>query len=285
MACSLSVWLLHEHLKIFGDPRSTEVYSINVKIQLQHRFPLSTPYGKESIEEEALINAIYTIRPEGRGNIGHSRPVVRIVWPEGALAPEGQTIRTNWSGMTDFAPARGSDCSYHIHTHIMHCWQMLFHFNRLQFKSKSNSDQLLRSGLVSLLINAIAWPTTHAWKAYSTTTNHVLPPKGKKTKRPGESRHLCISCSKKKTWKDTCPRLLLLFRDPEVSKYNQSRWKLFHDVMSFPIAGGAVANRLRHRTSDQTVLGSNPAVAAALSPWTRLFTPIVPRRSLHMSFY
>ena len=98
----------------------------------------------------------YTIRPAGRGNIGHSRPVVRIVWPEGALAPEGQTIRTNWSGMTDFASARGSDCSYHIHTHIMHCWQMLFHFNRLQFKSKSNSDQLLRSGLVSLLINTPA---------------------------------------------------------------------------------------------------------------------------------
>ena len=49
--------------------------------------------------------------------------------------------------------------------------------------------------------------------------------------------------------------------------------------------GGAVANRLRRRTSDQTVLGSNPAVAAALSPWTRLFTPIVLRRSLHISFY
>ena len=32
--------------------------------------------------------------------------------------------------------------------------------------------------------------------------------------------------------------------------------------------GGAVANRLRRRTSDQAVLGSNPAVAAALSPWT-----------------
>ena len=47
----------------------------------------------------------------------------------------------------------------------------------------------------------------------------------------------------------------------------------------------AVANRLRRRTSDQTVLGSNPAVAAALSPWTRLFTPIGPRRSLHISFY
>ena len=49
--------------------------------------------------------------------------------------------------------------------------------------------------------------------------------------------------------------------------------------------GGAVANRLRRRTSDQTVLGSNPAMVAALSPWTRLFTPIVPRRSLHISFY
>ena len=49
--------------------------------------------------------------------------------------------------------------------------------------------------------------------------------------------------------------------------------------------GGAVANRLRCRTSDQTVLGSNLAVAAALSPWTRLFTPVVPRRSLHISFY
>ena len=48
----------------------------------------------------------------------------------------------------------------------------------------------------------------------------------------------------------------------------------------------AVANRLRRRTSDQTVLGSNPAVAAALSPWTiaRLFTPFVPRRRIHISF-
>ena len=45
-----------------------------------------------------------------------------------------------------------------------------------------------------------------------------------------------------------------------------------------------MANRLRRRTSDQTVLGSNPAVAAALSPWTRLFTPIVPRRSLHINY-
>ena len=41
-----------------------------------------------------------------------------------------------------------------------------------------------------------------------------------------------------------------------------------------PKAKGAVANRLRRRTSDQTVLGSNPAVAAALSPWARLFTPL-----------
>ena len=31
-----------------------------------------------------------------------------------------------------------------------------------------------------------------------------------------------------------------------------------------------MANRLRRRTSDQTVLGSNPAVAAALSPWTSI---------------
>ena len=45
------------------------------------------------------------------------------------------------------------------------------------------------------------------------------------------------------------------------------------------------ADHDKRRTSDQTVLGSNPAVAAALSPWTRLFTPIVPRRSLHISFY
>ena len=35
-----------------------------------------------------------------------------------------------------------------------------------------------------------------------------------------------------------------------------------------------MANRLWRRTSDQTVLGSSPAVAAALSPWTRLFTPM-----------
>ena len=64
----------------------------------------------------AIIQLIYN-PARGPGNIGHSRPVVRIVWPEGALAPKGQTIRTNWSGMTDFAPARGSDCSYHIHIH------------------------------------------------------------------------------------------------------------------------------------------------------------------------
>ena len=58
-------------------------------------------------------------------------------------------------------------------------------------------------------------------------------------------------------------------------------------VMHWPIniCGGAVANQLWRQTSDQTVLGSNLAVAAALSPWTRLFTPIVPRRSLHISFY
>ena len=43
--------------------------------------------------------------------------------------------------------------------------------------------------------------------------------------------------------------------------------------------------QMSHRTSDQTVLGSNPTVAAALSPWTRLFTPIVPRRSLYISVY
>ena len=41
-------------------------------------------------------------------------------------------------------------------------------------------------------------------------------------------------------------------------------------MTDFFFGGGAVANRLRRRTSDQTVLGSNPAVAAALSPWTRL---------------
>ena len=34
-----------------------------------------------------------------------------------------------------------------------------------------------------------------------------------------------------------------------------------------------------------TSKNSNPAVAAALSPWIRLFTPIVPRRSLNISFY
>ena len=60
---------------------------------------------------------------------------------------------------------------------------------------------------------------------------------------------------------------------------NKKIWQINEDE------GGAEANRLRRQTSDQMVLGSNPAVAAALSPWTRLFTPIVPRRSLHISFY
>ena len=49
------------------------------------------------------------------------------------------------------------------------------------------------------------------------------------------------------------------------------------------LSGGALANRLRRRTSDQTVLRSNPAVAAALSPWTRLFTPIVPRKAFTLA--
>ena len=57
---------------------------------------------------------------------------------------------------------------------------------------------------------------------------------------------------------------------------------IWYMVVPHLIPGGAVANRLRRRTSDQMVLGSNPA---ALSPWTRLFTTIVPRRSLHISFY
>ena len=71
---------------------------------------------------------------------------------------------------------------------------------------------------------------------------------------------------------------VVLMELPVASNKTSSLRKLYD-------AGGAVANWLRRRTSDQTVLGSNPAVAAALSPWTRLFTPIVPRRSLHISFY
>ena len=54
-------------------------------------------------------------------------------------------------------------------------------------------------------------------------------------------------------------------------------------MLLLPRNGGAGANRLRRRTSNQTVLGSNPAVAAALSPWTRLFTPIVPRRAFTLA--
>ena len=68
----------------------------------------------------------------------------------------------------------------------------------------------------------------------------------------------------------------------ELTEGHHQEWSL---RLNLTQAGGAVANRLRRRTSDQTVLGSNPAVAAALSPWTRLFTPSVPRRSLHISFY
>ena len=49
-------------------------------------------------------------------------------------------------------------------------------------------------------------------------------------------------------------------------------WKMEETPSAFSWSG---RNRLRRRTTDQTVLGSNPAVAAALSPWTRLFTPIV----------
>ena len=66
----------------------------------------------------------------------------------------------------------------------------------------------------------------------------------------------------------------------QTSPVKRSRESLYQ-----PRTLGAVANRLRRRISDQTVLGSNPAVADALSLWTRLFTPIVPRKSLHISFY
>ena len=69
-----------------------------------------------------------------------------------------------------------------------------------------------------------------------------------------------------------------IFSDPEICE--------FIPPLTYTLnCGGAVGNRLRRRTSDQTVLGSNPAMAAALSAWTRLFTPIVPRRSFHISFY
>ena len=71
--------------------------------------------------------------------------------------------------------------------------------------------------------------------------------------------------------------LIMAFQGQHLFDVMQSLKQLF--------IGGAVANRLRRRTSDQTVFGSNPAVAAALTPWTRLFTPIVPRRSLNISFY
>ena len=70
---------------------------------------------------------------------------------------------------------------------------------------------------------------------------------------------------------------------PSAVKHHRFFLEYYTAILSY-LKRGAVANRLRRRTSDQTVLGSNPAVAAALSPWTRLFTPIVPRRSLHISF-
>ena len=49
----------------------------------------------------------------------------------------------------------------------------------------------------------------------------------------------------------------------------------------------SLCSLLLYRLNLRGTLGpiSYTAVAAALSPWTRLFTPIVPRRSLHISFY
>ena len=47
----------------------------------------------------------------------------------------------------------------------------------------------------------------------------------------------------------------------------------------------AAAKPFFSQAFNSSVVGSNPALAAALSPWTRLFTPTVPRRSLHISFY
>ena len=86
-----------------------------------------------------------------------------------------------------------------------------------------------------------------------------------------------ISKFLERIWYCNCVRIL--------SQVNRQRLDWLKKMSDRTCRGGAVADRLRRRTSDQTVFGSNPAVAATLSPWTRFFTPIVPRRSLHISFY
>ena len=75
----------------------------------------------------------------------HDRPFqTSRVWPEGALAPECQTIRTNWYGMTDFAPARGTDCSYHIHIHWN--WRHLISLQEL-FEKRNRKDKCRSTGV------------------------------------------------------------------------------------------------------------------------------------------
>ena len=75
-----------------------------------------------------------------------------------------------------------------------------------------------------------------------------------------------LRCARFFTARDLCAGIRSKTKQPLVNSLESCQ--SFHQ----PIGGGAVAIRLRRRTSDQTVLGSNPAVAAALSPWTRLFT-------------
>ena len=62
-----------------------------------HRW-FSSPFSSHVVCHNTNHAGVYTIRPEGWGNIGHFRTAMCIVWPAGTLVLGGQTICTNWSG-------------------------------------------------------------------------------------------------------------------------------------------------------------------------------------------
>ena len=91
--------------------------------------------------------------------------------------------------------------------------------DKLQFKSKSKSNQLLRSGLVSLLINTTACRQLMPGRHIQLRLIMFCLRKARKTKRPGESRHLCMSCWKK-AGKTRLPVFLFFF---DSCKENEKR--------------------------------------------------------------
>ena len=120
--------------------------------------------------------------------------------------------------------------------------------------------------LLSILVNV----SYHMWR------NWMMCERGK-----GKKRLVMVSLRQAFWWE----RLTLYTAD----SVNYTFWSRHGEIEEC-----VKAQKENRRRSGQSVTasdfgsngpGSNPAVSVALSPWTKLFTPIVPRRSLHISFY